>query len=507
MNRREFMHQTGMYSLGGILLLNAETFSTNLMYATPESVGITSESIINYIKAADGSGLEHHGFMMSRYGKIIAEAYWKPFAADHIHTLYSLSKSFTSTAVGLAIQEGKMKLTDKVISFFPEHLPSVVSDHLASLEVRHALNMATGHTKDTMGPMRAATNQSWIKTFFEQPFEKAPGTHFLYNTGSTYVCGAIVSKLTGKTLLEYLTPAILNPLGITGSDWETSPEGYNVAGYGLRVTTRDIIKFGNLYLNKGKLNGKPLINEAYVNDATTSHIASTPTGGDWGEGYGYQFWRCRHNFYRGDGAFGQYCIIMPQHGIVIALNSESSNMQKQMNLMWEHLLPGIKDKRQKKNSKAFDELQTLSNDLKISPVLGDDGASIIGNGQKAILDENEMGWKSMEVKNDTLYLSNDANKVEIPFGWNVWKESKNRIVNPFNKDNRSLVPSKVAATAGIQGNELKIRLKYTEGIHGDLLSIKRNEDNTVEMNFLQSLAEKGANNTKETRKPFTGKLV
>ncbi|MEP7267380.1 MAG: serine hydrolase [Saprospiraceae bacterium] len=515
-SRRSFIQNTSTFLAGASMLPPPDFIFENprlssMPYVTPESTGVLSEAINAYLQAANDSGLEHHGFIMARHGKIIAEAYWKPFAADHIHTLYSLSKSFTGTAVGLAIQEGYFKLTDKVYSFFPEHLPAALSDNLLNMEVRHALNMATGHVNDTMGPMRAGGTTSWVKTFLEQPVEKAPGTYFLYNTGSTYVCGAIVSKLTGMPIQEYLKTRLYQPLGITQSDWEVSPEGYNCGGYGLRVTTRDIIRFGQLYLNEGQLNGKQLLNQTYIHEATTSHIQSKPIGGDWGEGYGYQFWRCRHNFYRGDGAFGQYCIVMPEHNAVIAINSESSNMQKQMELIWEHLLPGIKSETLSKNKLAYKELLSTAAGLELNANLGSNGFDKFGSEKNIQLNENEWGWQNMKIKSGkdggTLTLLKGNQSLHIPFGWNTWKSNNSRINNPFSADYRSMVPSQVYTSAGTVGDELKIRLKYTEAIHGDLLTVIQGGNNSVEIKFLHSLVEKKANNAIENRKTIQGKLI
>ena len=134
----------------------------------------------------------------------------------------------------------------------------------------------------------------------------------------------------------------MNPLDIKGYDWETSPQGLNTAGYGLRVKTEDIAKFGQMYLQKGKWNGKEILTEAWVNDATSYQTSSQEGDGDWSQGYGYQFWRCKPGFYRGDGAYGQFCIVMPQHDAVLAITSESFNMQKSMTTVWENLLPAIK---------------------------------------------------------------------------------------------------------------------------------------------------------------------
>lgn len=364
--------------------------------------------------------------------------------------------------------------------------------------------MATGHTKDTMGIMRNATDVPWSKTFLAQPVEKEPGTHFLYNTGATYILSAIVSKLVGMTLQDYLKTRLYDPLGIKGTDWEMSPEGYNVAGYGLRVSTRDIIRFGNLYLNNGKLNTKTVISADYVKEATTSHIQSLPAGGDWGEGYGYQFWRCRHNFYRGDGAHGQYCIVMPQHGIVIAINSESASMQKQMDLIWQYILPGIKERALQANKSASSELKSFSEHLVLNATVGT--GTVIPN-KKMMLDENEYGIRSIQISPGKMKIQKTGESIEIPFGLNTWIENKQRIKNPFIKNSTGAVPSKVAATAAMEENDFKIRIKYIEAIHGDLLRIKSTAENNAEISFLSSLVEKNINNQKESRKPITGKWI
>ncbi|MBK8513089.1 MAG: serine hydrolase [Saprospiraceae bacterium] len=515
-SRRYFLNQSGALILGAGVLPSVTPFletKKGMASATPESQGVSSEAILHYLQAANASGLEHHSFMLMRHGKVISEAYWNPFTPDHIHTLYSLSKSFTSTAIGMAVQEGRFKLTDKVISFFPEHLPVSVSDYQARLEIRHLLNMASGHTSDTMGPMRAAEGVSWVKTFFDRPLEKEPGTHFLYNTGASYMCSAILTKVTGAKMFDYLTPRLFKPLGITQADWEESPEGVNVAGYGLRVTTRDIIKFGQLYLNKGLWQGKQLINTAYVDEATTSHITSNPGDGDWSQGYGYQFWRCKPGFYRGDGAFGQFCIVMPQYDAVIAVNSESTDMQKQMTLLWDHILPGIKDGPLKKDKSVQEKVLQFSNNLTLNAKLGESTSPLVKelNNQTYQLKENPWGWHSIQINTSDqggeIILNKSASagaKIAIPFGWNAWISNSQRILNPFSGDYRSLVPSMVAATAGTEGNDvLKIRLKYTEGIHGDLLTLNRLSNTGIELTLLNSLAEKNPN-TKETRNKLTG---
>ena len=304
----------------------------------PEAQGIPSEAILDFVNAAKKSGLELHGLVLLRHGYVVAEGWWRPYAADRPHMLYSLSKSFTSTAAGLAVSEGRFSLADRVVSFFPDDLPAEVGENLAAMRVRDLLTMSTGHDREPA--LRMASDGNWARAFLTQPVEHEPGTHFLYNSGATYMVSAIVQKTTGETLLDYLGPRLMAPLGIVGATWESCPRGVHVGGWGLKIKTEDIARFGQLYLQKGVWNGERLLPEGWVEEATAKQV---PNGdkpdSDWSEGYGYQFWRCRHGAYRGDGAFGQYCVVMPEQDAVVAINSGVGDMQAVLNLIWEHLLP------------------------------------------------------------------------------------------------------------------------------------------------------------------------
>lgn len=519
-NRRKFLHLSGALSLGigigpslfdlsGYHLLDAPQFNT---WASPEKAGISSEVLLKFLQAADQSGLEFHSFLMLRYGKIVAEAYWKPFEKNHIHTLYSLSKSFTSTAIGLAVKEGLLKETDKIVDFFPGDLPAEPSENLKKMEVRHLLSMSTGHGIDTIPKMRESEKESWIRIFLSMPVEYEPGTHFLYNTGATYMLGAVLYKVTGKTLFDYLTPRLFQPLGITQADWEISPEGLNTGGYGLRITTQDIAKLGQLYLQKGQWEGKEMLPEAWVTNATSSHIKSYDGQGDWSQGYCYQFWRCRHDCYRGDGAFGQYCIVMPAQKTIIAITSESKDMQAGMNLIWEHLLPEFKDASLDKNGDAHKQLHHFIAGLQLPVEQGSATAPTqekLANKTFAFA-ENAHGVTSCSFDftktGGVLAIKGNNIDVAFPFGFGHWIKSKERLFNPFVIDYRSRVPSQVAGTAAWDGDVLKIRIKYAEAIHGDLLTIRFN-NNDLEMGLLSSLAEKGLNGIKETRAALKASIV
>jgi CubicO group peptidase (beta-lactamase class C family) len=309
----------------------------------PENAGIDPAGILAFIQGVEQKVGGLHSFMLVRGGDVAAEGWWAPYGRDHRHMLFSLSKSFTSTALGLAVHDGKLTVDDPVISFFPEYLPERISPNLKAMKVRHLLSMSTGHEKDATGPTRQAADGNWVKAFLALPVEREPGSLFVYNSAATYICSAIVQKLTGMPVREYLTPRLFKPLGIEGPTWENCPRGINTGGWGLSVRTEDIAKFGQLYLEHGRWDGEQLVPEAWVAAATSKQIANgTNPNSDWNQGYGYQFWRCRHGAYRGDGAFGQYCVVLPEQEAVLAITSGIGDMQAVLNVAWEHLLPAMK---------------------------------------------------------------------------------------------------------------------------------------------------------------------
>src|SRR6516225_6977892 len=322
-----------------IVLGTPASLAADLPRSSPEEQGIPSQAILSFIGGAEKDIDALHSIMLLRHGHVVAEGWWAPYHAQAPHSLFSLSKSFTSTAVGLAIAEGKLRLDDEVLKFFPDDAPKEPSNNLKAMRVSDLLRMSTGQQSE---PPRTA-DQPWTKTFLAQPVPFKPGTHFLYNTSATYMLSAIVQKATGTTVLDYLGPRLFEPLGIEHPPWETSPQGITTGGYGLSIRTEDIARFGQLFLQKGEWNGKQLVPTSWVEAATARQTSngSNPKS-DWDQGYGYQFWRCRHGAYRGDGAFGQYCIVLPEQDAVIAITSGVRDMQPVLNLVWDKLLPAMK---------------------------------------------------------------------------------------------------------------------------------------------------------------------
>jgi CubicO group peptidase (beta-lactamase class C family) len=320
------------------------TVDSHFQHTSPELQGMASSAILRFVEELERQVHEIHSFMLLRHGSVIAEGWWSPYRPEHPHMLFSLSKSFTSTAVGLAIAEKHFSIDDAVLSFFPQEMPAEPGDFLAGLRVRHLLSMNTGQAADTWAYMVNRPDGNWIKGFFEVPVVHAPGTYFLYNTGATYMLSAIVQKITGMKLVDYLTPRLFEPLGIEQAAWDESSQGITIGGIGLRIKTEDIARFGQLYLQKGLWRGRRLLSEAWVTEATAAQVPNGNGGqSDWTQGYGYQFWRCRHGAYRGDGVFGQYCIVMPEQDAVLAITGgmEVLDAQQPLDLVWELLLPAM----------------------------------------------------------------------------------------------------------------------------------------------------------------------
>lgn len=351
-------------------------------YSTPEKEGIPSASILALIETLEKTQPDAlHSLMIRRHGKIVAQGWWEPYSADTPHLLWSLSKSFTSTAIGIAQDEGLLSIDDQVISFFPEDVPENASDNLQAMRISDLLRMNTGHAVEP--GFNSLQSDNWVRAFLEHPVEYKPGTHFLYNSMATYMCSAIIQKVSGMSTLDYLTPRLFEPLGIRKPTWETCPRGISVGGWGLSLTTEAISKFGQLLLQKGHWNGQQLVSETWVDEATSLQTSngSNPES-DWDQGYGYQFWQCRNGAYRGDGAFGQYCIVMPGQDAVVAITSGSGDMQGILNAVWEHLLPAMNQEPLPPDDGNFELLNQKLKGLSFSHVEGEEsspmGAEISG---------------------------------------------------------------------------------------------------------------------------------
>ena len=427
--------------------------------SSPESEGIGSADILGFVQAADEQVDTMNSFMLVRHGHVVAEGWWSPFNADTPHILYSLSKSFTSTAVGLAISEGKLSLDDQVLKFFPEDAPAQPSDNLKAMRVRDLLRMVDGN--QTEAQLRDAKNDPWTRIFLAHPVPFKPGTHFLYNSPGTYMLSAIVQKVTGMTVLDYLRPRLFDPLGFKDPTWFTSPQGISAGAYGLTIRTEEIAKFGQLYLQKGMWNGKQLVPRAWVEEATARQTSngSSPTS-DWDQGYGYQFWRCRHNLYRGDGAFGQYCIVMPEQDAVVAITSGVRDMQQVMNLVWDRLLPAMKDKALPENGSARKALQAKLGTLAVRMPAGQPTSSVAAgvSGKWYEFPANDRGIQAIELdlnaESPAIVVRTRDGEKRTAVGFGAWAKSKGGFSNGIDQFLSVPAPVLLAASGAWTANDV-----------------------------------------------------
>lgn len=439
-----------------------EGLKDNTQPVTPESQGISSKAIIDFLEAAESERPDDmNSIIIMRHGNKITEGYWAPYNKESNHMLFSLSKSFTSTAIGIAQDEGLLSIYDTVISFFPENLPDSISPNLKSMRIKDLLRMSTGHDQDATGRLMVE-GKSWVEAFLSLTVEHKPGTHFVYNSAATYMLSAIIQKVAGETLLQYLTPRLFEPLEITNPKWDVNPDGINVGGWGLNVRTRDIASLGQLYLQKGIWDGERLISEAWVEEAVALQTSngSSPDS-DWDQGYGYQFWQCRHGLYRGDGAFGQYCIVMPEQDVVVAITSGTNDMQAIMNLVWDHLLPAFQVDALPADEESYNSLVNKLSGLAMSTIEGENSSNMAESisGKKYELEENALRMKSMTFQlsgaDQSIMFEGNDETITVPIGFETTKEGE-MLFPQYGK-----LPVETTG-AWISDNTYKMRMYYYE---------------------------------------------
>jgi len=324
---------------------------------------VLTDAISRFIEKCFDQGVNLRSFIIYQNNQLAAKVAFAPYSTTDKQQLYSVSKSFTSTAIGFAVEEGIVSVEDHVIDIFPELLPEQVSNNLKLMKVSHLLSMNTGHDEDTTRHILGEKDA--IKAFLEFPVKHKPGAHFLYNTGATFMLSAIITKVSGASLLEYLMPRLFDKIGIKNIFWGKNSQNINYGGFDLYINNEDLSKFGLLYLNKGIYDNKQILPEKWIEEATSKISDNSSIEGsiDWSTGYGYQFWKNDGGGYRADGAYGQICLIRPDKNIVFSVFAETHNMQAELTLMQELV----------NNFNAASDLG-LVNDQKYTPLSGDDGS-------------------------------------------------------------------------------------------------------------------------------------
>ena len=451
-------------------------YADGMPRGVPENEGVYSHGITDFLEEADNHGLELHSFMFLRHNKVIAEGWWHPYKPATCHIMHSVSKTFIATAIGFAVKEKLLAVNDRVVSFFPGELPPEVSPGLGMLTVKHLLTMTAGHEE---APVFNMSDSNWVRPFLATPVVNKPGTVFQYSSYASYMLSAILQKASGMTAMEYLTPRLFEPLGITGIKWEEGAQGISAGGWGLRMKTADMAKLGRFYLQKGMWDKKRLLPEAWIREATAVHIyqAGAPTFeqemyDDWAQGYAYQIWRCTHNAYRADGANGQFIIVAPDHDAVIAITACVSDTRKVLSLIWEHIFPSIMDRPLKENPEANDMLVSKLASLRIPDPFrtGEETPALKETARSYAMEPNERQIKNVSFsfngQGDCLFsFADDKGNCPFLFGQDGWRYGQTERLSPYflnpRRNPSGMPPFDVAGYGSwTKENQLELRLLF-----------------------------------------------
>jgi len=406
-----------------------EQDQNRLLRIVPEQAGIPSGAVLAFVEQAEERGIPLHSFMLLREGKVAAEGYYAPYQADHLHPIFSVSKSITSAAVGIAAGEGLLKLTDRVVDFFPEKLEGKPHPYTAMMTVEHLLMMATVHPKSVNTRV-----DDWVRSFLNTPPSKLPGTSFAYDTTGTHTLCAILQKVTGMTVLEYLRPRLFDPLSMGGLWWESCPLGINKGGSGIRCTTEALARFGQLYLRDGVWNGTRILPEGWAERSIGSRIGTFGTRVmlDGKLGYGYQFWRIRHNGACAFGMGGQLIILLPDHDLVFVTTANTLEYRdghsRIIECFWSSIYPALAAKNAplSPDPPAAKALQRRLEQLSIFMPAGRPESPLSRElgGRRWVLDPNRYGYEAVKLMLDGtrsgLYFCKEGKKLELRFGLGAW---------------------------------------------------------------------------------------
>jgi CubicO group peptidase (beta-lactamase class C family) len=430
---------------------------------------VSAAAVNAFFKETRENGCEVHALQVYRDGEVVLRVAPAPYSCGDKREIYSLSKSFASTAVGLACDEGLLSVDDRVVDLFPDKLPENVSDNLAAMRVSHVLSMNTGHETCVM-PLICESDDA-ARAFLSQPVLYEPGTHFVYNTGASCMLAEIIRRVTGCGLFDYINRKLFNPLGIEDAYWNTCAEGVNEGGCGLHVSCDDVLKLGILYLNGGVWNGERLLSEKWVREATAFHSDNSANGSqDWQSGYGYQFWLNARGGYRGDGAFGQLCMVFPESGTVaVVLACNMRDMQKEIDavlrLLGSHSEPVVGEKPDIPDYKALPpsrdgELKTFEGYYR--------------------LEDNPIGLTSLQIATKpygvALLLGDGRRQQRVPAGNGFFlqgayeaKYRKPKLLGLMSPGKAELI--RVASCCRAEGGELKVLCRHLNSPHTETIHI------------------------------------
>lgn len=357
-----------------------------LARAQPSQVGVDAAIIQAFLDDIATAGLELHTIMLHHQGHVVVEAGWWPYRPDSRRVMHSVAKSVTACAIGLALAEGLFRLEDKVVDFFPGEVPVPVDDKLAAMKVEHLLSMRIGHGEETSGAVWRGIQGSWVKEFFKIPLVHMPGDVHVYTSAASYMLAAILARVTGQTLHDYLKPRLFQPLGITGEEWDIGPDGINPGGNGLTCKPVDILKLGILHAQKGVWNGRQVLPADWVANATRSH----------GDNYGYHWVTRPDGSYAALGVFVQMALVFPEQGATLVVTGAIDGSDKLLPLIDRHFPRALSGGGSVAADRALDEALTrLCAPRTLSSAPSDMAAAV--NGATFIMEPNDKGISALRL--------------------------------------------------------------------------------------------------------------
>ncbi|MBQ2955738.1 MAG: serine hydrolase [Clostridia bacterium] len=459
--------------------------------ASPESEGVRSSAISDMLTAIREENKDIHSMLLWRHGKLIFEHYFAPYTVKTPHSMYSCSKTFTSMLIGIAQEKGLLSIHDSVLKYFPDVPVENPSDNLRAMTLEHLLMMGSGHAQDTFGYMMSCEDGDWARVFLNRPVEYKPGTHFVYNTGATYMLSAVLTRITGKTALELAEEWIFRDIGITGAAWDTCPKGVSIGGSGLHIKPRDMMRLGVLLLSRGRWNGKQIIPAAYIQAAQTKKInnynlADPNQDPNWGAGYCYQMWRCCFDAYRADGMGGQYIVMMPKYDMVAVFTSAlGSDIGYPLKLIEKYLLPNILPCGQIEQPEQAAALRLLAaQSAAPAKTAMPDAAEAFPFGKTWVLPENGQGLLNLTVLKDELHVTVAGGAVmRAKYIWNA------PYVNPqpVKVLHSWMDRAPVSALARWEEGSLYLRLAYLGEPLTFHITLTPEEDGRMQVNILSTL--------------------
>lgn len=376
-------------------------------FALPTDVGIPYHAIYNFIKKLEDNKIPMHSILLARHGKLVSEAYYSPYEANTLHRMFSVSKSFTSIAIGLMAEEGKLSLDDPIVMYFPDKVPKNIHPWIARMTIRDMLKMETCRSITTY---KINTKQDWVESFFTTEPSHEPGTLFYYDTSASHTLCALVERLSGMPMLDYLRERYLDQVGFSKEAYIIKdPFGVSMGGSGLMATPMDLMIFAMIIMNDGSLNGIEYLPKSYIK-AAISHQTDTLMNGSTLEecqGYGYQFWRIQQEGFACYGMGGQLAICLPKYDLICVTTADTQGIQggNQIiyNSLYDELLPSLSEKSLPADPSGQAKLESYLYQLSIQPLQGMTSSPIMEDihAKRYHLKENSSRFTTLSLEFDS----------------------------------------------------------------------------------------------------------